>query len=809
MYVLYICFFSDEPIEIPGEVVIEKTDENALGIGSYGAVYRAKIGQLPCAAKILHPTLFHMGDPGSDRIRMLFESECRVLRHIRHPHVIQYIKSFQDEESKLPVLLMELMDESLTHYLEHLNTAVPHHVKLNIAHDIALALEFLHSIGILHRDLSGNNVLLIAGKRAKVTDFGMAKMLDGNVRMTPATVCPGTVAYMPPEAFQIEPKYTQKLDCFSAGVVYIQILTRQFPNPGDRVRPVFNDERYPTGIEVRIPERERRHDNISLVAPDDPLLHIALDCIHDEARMRPYASEVCGRIEALKSTSWSEYVSEQERLEREGGAPRETSSEAEEQEIVDEVDPRIRELESKLSDSEELLQVYQSQCDMMQFELSSKEREINDLRKELAKTQEAHSQIVQNIRESIHEKHEMLMSNRYELEQAEQQLINKDLKIDELKQKLEKYQILDIQPQQQQQQQQQRSQLSLPVVNNLLIPPGISGRQRAVSASDIPSLASLQSVTSPELRWRLFGTARKIEGYSAAVCDSIAYFTDGNSIIACNTVTGDWTTLPPCTKHSFAVCVVGGLLTAVGGYSEKEGGYSQSLLSLGGGGGGGGESHSLRLWQMMYPSMKYGRTCPATVTTGHLLVVAGGHGPDENGRSVELLDTSTMVWSMATSLPFSIWSASAVTCGNRLYIGGGVKEGKPLGCHDVIYCSLSDLQGLSSPNSTSHKKLLGFRFLGSSHKVWHSTAKLPKTHFSLVAFQGHLCAVGGQSSSHNTPVDEVHFYSPSSNEWSCSSHMTQPRSKCFVTVVPGNRLMVLGGSTEAYTMTDTIEITQF
>ena len=51
--------------------------------------------------------------------------------------------------------------------------------------------------------------------------------------MAPLTMCPGTAAYMPPEALITPPQYSSKLDCFSYGVLTIQIATRQFPNPGD------------------------------------------------------------------------------------------------------------------------------------------------------------------------------------------------------------------------------------------------------------------------------------------------------------------------------------------------------------------------------------------------------------------------------------------------------------------------------------------------------------------------------------------------------------------------------------------------
>ena len=65
-----------------------------------------------------------------------------------------------------------------------------------------IALSFLHSNGIVHRDLSSNNVLLMGNIRAKVTDFGMVKLGDLNPQATryTLTMCPGTDVYMPPEA---------------------------------------------------------------------------------------------------------------------------------------------------------------------------------------------------------------------------------------------------------------------------------------------------------------------------------------------------------------------------------------------------------------------------------------------------------------------------------------------------------------------------------------------------------------------------------------------------------------------------------
>ena len=147
---------------------------------------------------------------------------------IRHPNIVQYLGIYQDPDTRLLVLLMELMDDSLIHFLESSPQLIPYHIQVNICHDLTLALSFLHSNDIVHRDLSSNNVLLIGNVRAKVTDFGMARLGDFSFQAS-ITKCPGTDVYMPPEAVQDKLVYTEKIDCFSFGVITVQILAQQFP----------------------------------------------------------------------------------------------------------------------------------------------------------------------------------------------------------------------------------------------------------------------------------------------------------------------------------------------------------------------------------------------------------------------------------------------------------------------------------------------------------------------------------------------------------------------------------------------------
>ena len=277
-----------------------------IGTGSYGSVIKAKLDNLPCAAKLLHRTFFTSYDPHVVDFIRRFKQECRILSQLRHPCIVQFLGVLEDphpRSNRRPILLMELMEQSLTHILESRQRDLPYHVQVSIVHDITLALDYLHSNGILHRDLSSNNILLSAGSRAKLTDFGMSKMVDLNPRMSrnKQTKCPGTVAYMPPEALAIKPRYSDKIDVFSTGVLIIQIITRKFPNPTDPHRRV-QDSKYKGEILIPVPELERRENDLCGVFMTHPLRAMALECLKDDDKERPTAANLCRRLAELLST---------------------------------------------------------------------------------------------------------------------------------------------------------------------------------------------------------------------------------------------------------------------------------------------------------------------------------------------------------------------------------------------------------------------------------------------------------------------------------------------------------------------------
>jgi serine/threonine protein kinase len=276
---------------------------------------------------------------------------------------------------------MELMDESLTKFLERSTAPLAYHLQVNLSYDVALALAYLHSNGVIHRDLSSNNVLITAGSRAKVTDFGMLKLLEQNMRMTPLTKCPGTVAYMPPEALSDEPEYTDKLDCFSLGVLMIQMITRNFPEP-TKATVTVRDPKYPTGrILVPVPEVERRKKDVDLVDDRHPIKPISLSCLKDVETERPSARDICHMLVELKAEQqYSESLQHAIYGEEECQRLREENRELEEQySLLEERNKLKEDLQAAVSEKE----AKQVELENLKTTVSTKDREIEELRKRL------------------------------------------------------------------------------------------------------------------------------------------------------------------------------------------------------------------------------------------------------------------------------------------------------------------------------------------------------------------------------------------------------------------------------------------
>ena len=599
-------------------VQLVKTEANSLGVGSYGAVYGAKCDQLVCAAKVLHPILFQTRDPFAHRIVERFQREIDFLSRLRHPNIIQYLGSCQDPESRLPVLFMELMDESLTSFLELPASAnpppLPLHLQVNIGHDVAQALSHLHRHEVLHRDLSSNNVLLIGSRRAKVTDFGMARLLGADPRLT-QTYCPGTNGYMSPEALADPPNYTTKLDVFSCGVLLVQLVTRIWPNPGPRTHKVqVNDPNFQSQqVLVVVPELERRTEHLDLVPPTHPLRQLALNCIKDKEEERPTAEQLCSDLIALKESTAYRNSLQQAPEDVAVWAPPARDQEVEQQ--LRERESRVEELTREVQQLHLEKEEDTTHKDQLQQQIQTKNEEIYQLQQENHQLQRESEQLVAALQQSVEQKDA-------EIRAKDRSLQEKEREIGELQQRVRE--------------------------------------GRAVA----PGPPKLKWKDGPPTRFKTYGHSVAVSGDMVYFCDSLS----GTKVLMFNSGIKQWRFLPECPKKFFSIAVVNGQLTAIGG--EHSFRVTNTLLSL-----SQDKPHiSQQKWLEQLPPMTYCRSHPAVATTNTSLIVAGGWGTGGKTTKVEVMDTQTLQWSTVASLPLPLSQATVTICGDRLYLGGGVSS---------------------------------------------------------------------------------------------------------------------------------------
>ena len=294
---------TDVPINLNGrfgyqKVVLHTTQK--LGSGSYGSVVKATLDHVPCTAKIVRRIFLNTDDPGLATFVARFEKDFRDLKH---PCLVNFLCVVQVPSIKRLIFLTGLMKESLTKFLKRSPSDIPYHTQVNIAYDITLAVAHLHTYGIIHRNLSSNNILLNDIHRAKVTDFGMSRIADCNpVLASRVTKCPGTHVYMPPEAVCLQPHYSEKTDTFSIGVLLVQIVTRSFPTPTDALVEK-EDPTSPTGKScVPVTEVIRRKADIHKIPPTHGFLQIVHNCLNDKSQERPTAAQLCQSLCELKMT---------------------------------------------------------------------------------------------------------------------------------------------------------------------------------------------------------------------------------------------------------------------------------------------------------------------------------------------------------------------------------------------------------------------------------------------------------------------------------------------------------------------------
>ena len=297
----------------PGDQLKNLTLENVipqnkeLGHGAYGKVFTVDYVGLPCAAKEIHSLLLH-GVSAEDKkaIKDGFIRECYHSSLIRHPNIVQFMGVYYTERSDLPIMVMELMDTSLTSFIENNQSKIAVEMKLSILHDVSPGLSYLHARrpAVIHRDLSSNNVLLSGKGRfvAKISDLGTAKMIRADSKQTKSrlTTAPGTLHFMPPETLDVEnPIYGTPVDVFSFGGVALHLFSEEWPTPG------VQKKRDPTTNKlVALSEAQRRQRYLDTMTVEGAALkEMVMRCLDDDPDQRPPIQEVSQWIKSLKVIS--------------------------------------------------------------------------------------------------------------------------------------------------------------------------------------------------------------------------------------------------------------------------------------------------------------------------------------------------------------------------------------------------------------------------------------------------------------------------------------------------------------------------
>ena len=280
-----------------------------LGNGAYGKVVTVKYRGTTYAAKEIHSILIQYANKEErEIINKDFLRECYYCSKLYHPNIVGFKGIWRRDESSFPVMVMELMEDSLTNYVK--NRALDMVTKISILHDVSCGLNYLHSYTpnpIIHRDLSPNNVLLVLRDQkpiAKLSDLGVAKVVKADSRATKnvLTKAPGTVDFMPPEALVENPNYTTSLDVFSYGGIILHVVNQEWPTPSSQVQRDSLYRLLPALSEI---ERRQKHlDKMSGVA--NVLEHLVIACLDDNPNNRPAIATVLKIVKFLM-VSWSSY----------------------------------------------------------------------------------------------------------------------------------------------------------------------------------------------------------------------------------------------------------------------------------------------------------------------------------------------------------------------------------------------------------------------------------------------------------------------------------------------------------------------
>ncbi len=264
-----------------GRYVILRT----LGRGAMGIVYLARDPQIE-RELALKTIRFDTAEKsfGAEEAKARFLKEARISGRLQHPHIVTVFDVGEDQGT-LYLAMEYVQGGSFSQGLaDPAGFAI--HDRIRVVAEVAEALAHAHERGVLHRDVKPANILLSPTLSAKVTDFGIGKLLTGDTELTSTGQMVGSPAYMSPEQIKGE-KLDARTDIFSLGIVLYQAITLRKPFPADTL----------TTLVYQILHEEPPDPNLVSSDVPDGLREIIQKCLaKDRANRYADAGELAGDL---------------------------------------------------------------------------------------------------------------------------------------------------------------------------------------------------------------------------------------------------------------------------------------------------------------------------------------------------------------------------------------------------------------------------------------------------------------------------------------------------------------------------------
>lgn len=199
---------------------------DTIGQGGMGVVYKAQDPVLDriVAIKALHHSL--LSEP---EVVQRFLREAKTLAKFSHHNIVTLYTAIEEEDRFY--LIMEYVEGETVKSMIDEKGALPLEECVGIFLQVLQGVGYAHQIQVIHRDIKPANIIITPEGRAKITDFGIAKVA-GDVQLTQVGLRIGTLRYMPPEQLNGK-ESTYACDIYSLGVTFFEMLTGQVPFKGD------------------------------------------------------------------------------------------------------------------------------------------------------------------------------------------------------------------------------------------------------------------------------------------------------------------------------------------------------------------------------------------------------------------------------------------------------------------------------------------------------------------------------------------------------------------------------------------------